>query len=219
MIVDPHAERPLVAAGTPLAQSKGAMILLHGRGASAEDILGLGAALVPAGWAMLAPQAAGNTWYPYSFLAPWEENEPYLSSALGQVKMAVDKALSAGVPAERIVVAGFSQGACLSTEFVGRNPRRYGGLLAFTGGLIGPLDAPLTLTGNLAGTPVLLSSGDPDPHVPWARVEQSGALLGEIGGQVSLRRYPGRPHTVSADEVRVARELLAANGLLHPGGS
>lgn len=197
-----------MTAGTRLADAKGAIILLHGRGGSATDILGLGQAISPSGWAMLAPQAAGHTWYPYSFLEPRERNEPYLTSALERVQAAVDTAINAGIPAERIVVAGFSQGACLSTEFVGRNPRRYGALLAFTGGLIGPPGAPLQLTGDLAGTPALLSSGDPDSHVPWARVAQSAELLIQIGGEVTLRCFPGRPHTIVAEEMDIARELL-----------
>jgi phospholipase/carboxylesterase len=205
---NPHATEEIVTSGVPLADAAGAIILLHGRGASAEDILGLGPAVSPAGWAQLAPQAAGHTWYPYSFLEPREQNEPYLSSALEQVRTAVQTALQAGIAAEKIVIAGFSQGACLATEFVGRNPRRYGALLAFTGGLIGPPGAPLSLNGDLAGTPVLLSSGDPDPHVPWARVAQSADLLAEIGGHISLRRYPGRPHTIIAEEIDIARELL-----------
>jgi phospholipase/carboxylesterase len=209
MTANPHATAPIVTAGTPLAEAAGAIILLHGRGASADDILGLGQAISPTGWALLAPQAAGHTWYPYSFLEPRERNEPYLSSALERVRATVETALQAGIPAEKVVIAGFSQGACLSTEFVGRNPRRYGALLAFTGGLIGPLATPLALSGDLAGTPALLSSGDPDPHVPWARVEQSAELLTGIGGRVTLRRYPGRPHTVLAEEIDLARELLA----------
>jgi phospholipase/carboxylesterase len=205
---NPHAAEPVVSAGVPLSGAAGAIILLHGRGASAEDILGLGQPVSPAGWALLAPQAAGHTWYPYSFLEPRERNEPYLSSALEQVRTAFEAARQAGIASEKIVIAGFSQGACLATEFVGRNPRRYGALLAFTGGLIGPPGAPFTLTGDLAGTPVLLSSGDPDPHVPWARVEQSAQLLAEIGASISLRRYPGRPHTILAEEIDSARELL-----------
>lgn len=205
----PHAGQPVLVAGAPLAGASGAMVLVHGRGASAEDILGLGRALAPVGWALLAPSAAGNTWYPYSFLAPREENEPFLSSALEAVGATLAQALAGGVAAKRIVIAGFSQGACLSTEFVGRNPQRYGGLLAFTGGLIGPPGEPLVLRGDLEGTPAMLFSGDPDPHVPWARVEESGRLLEEIGGRVVLRRYPGRPHTVGPDEIGLARELLA----------
>jgi phospholipase/carboxylesterase len=208
--LNPHGTQPIVAAGTPLAHAAGAIILLHGRGASAQDILGLGAEIAPEGWAMLAPAAAGHTWYPYSFLSPREQNEPFLTSALGRVQAALDAALTAGIPTEKIVVSGFSQGACLATEFVGRNPRRYGALVAFTGGLVGPLDVPITLTGDLAGTPVHLSSGDPDPHVPWVRVQQSGELLQQIGGRVTLQRHPGRPHTIGADEIRAANELLAA---------
>lgn len=207
--IDPHGTQRIYEAGAPLAGAAGAMILLHGRGGSAADILGLGTALAPNGWALLAPEAAGYTWYPNSFLAPRAQNEPYLSSALRKVGATVGRALEAGIAADRIVVAGFSQGACLATEFVGRNPRRYGALLAFTGGLIGPAGEPIELSGDLAGTPVLLSSGDPDPHVPWARVLQSGELLGGLGAAVTLRRWPGRPHTVTAEEVAVAREVLA----------
>ena len=208
-MANPHGTQETVQAGTPLANAAGVIVLLHGRGGSAEEILALGEAIVPESWAMLAPQAAGHTWYPYSFLAPREENEPYLTSALGKVQAAVDMATAADLSAQQIVIAGFSQGACLATEFVGRSARRYGALLAFTGGLIGPSGEPLTLTGDLAGTPVLLSSGDPDPHVPWARVQQSADLLAQIGGRVTLRRYPGRPHTIAPDEVTIAREMLA----------
>jgi phospholipase/carboxylesterase len=209
MTTDPHSAHPNVQAGTPLSSASGAMILTHGRGGSAEDVLGLGEAIAPAGFALLAPQAAGNTWYPYSFLAPRLQNEPFLSSALARVQAALTLAVEAGIPPERIVFCGFSQGACLATEFVGHHPRRYAGLLAFTGGLIGPLDEPITLSGDLEGTPVLLSSGDPDPHVPWQRVQQSADLLTSIGGIVTTRRYAGRPHTVLAEEIRDGKKLLA----------
>ena len=184
------------------------MILLHGRGGSAADILALGAALAPTGFALLAPEAAGNTWYPYSFLAPREQNEPFLSSALARVEAALDIAAKAGIPASRIAVCGFSQGACLATEFVARHTQGYAGLLAYTGGLIGPLDEPLRLEGDLAGTPVLLSTGDPDPHVPWQRVQQSAELLTGIGATVTTRRYPGRPHTVLQAEIVEGKALL-----------
>ena len=209
MTSDPHGTQAIVSMGQPLSDAAGVLILLHGRGGTAEDILGLGEAIAPEKWAMLAPQASGNSWYPYSFLAPQEQNEPYLTSALGKVQAAVDTALAAGIAAEKIAIAGFSQGACLATEFVGRNPRRYAALLALTGGLIGPLGAPIKLTGDLAGTPVLFSSGDPDPHVPWARVQQSADLLQEIGGRVTIRRYPGKPHSVTGEELRRAIEVLA----------
>ena len=208
MTSDPHGTQAIVSMGQPLSDAAGVLILLHGRGGTAEDIIGLGEAIAPEKWAMLAPQASGNSWYPHSFLAPREQNEPYLTSALGKVQAAVDTALAAGIAAEKIAIAGFSQGACLATEFVGRNPRRYAALLAFTGGLIGLLGAPIQLTRDLAGTPVLFSSGDPDPHVPWARVQQSADLLQEIGGRVTIRRYPGKPHSVTGEELRSARDIL-----------
>jgi phospholipase/carboxylesterase len=208
MTKDPHSSQPIVRAGTALKHASAALILMHGRGGSAEDILGLGAAVAPEGFALLAPQAAGNTWYPYSFLAPRLQNEPFLSSALARVEAALTMAIDAGIAPERIAFCGFSQGACLATEFVGRHPRRYAGLIAFTGGLIGPLDEPIGLTGNLAGTPILLSSGDPDPHVPWERVQQSANLLTGIGGIVTTRRYADRPHTVLQEEIREGKRLL-----------
>lgn len=216
MKTDPHGTQPIVQAGTPLGRASAALILTHGRGGSAQDILGLGAEIAPEGFALLAPAAAGNTWYPNSFLAPRAQNEPYLSSALARVQAALTLAVDAGIPPERVVFCGFSQGACLATEFVARHPRRYAGLIAFTGGLIGPLDEPITLTGDLAGTPVLFSSGDPDPHVPWQRVEQSANLLKEIGGVVTSRRYPNRPHTVLEEEIREGQALLATVTLTLP---
>jgi phospholipase/carboxylesterase len=206
----PHGNQPILHAGAGLQGAPAALILLHGRGASARDILALGEAIAPPTWALVAPQAAGHTWYPNSFLAPRAHNEPYLSSALTRVGEVLAGVLATGLSAERVAIAGFSQGACLSSEFVGRHPRRYRALLAFTGGLIGPLGEPITLSGELAGTPVLLSSGDPDSHVPWQRVEQSAQLLTGIGAHVSLRRYPGRPHTVSQADIDEARALLAS---------
>jgi phospholipase/carboxylesterase len=201
---------PVLQAGMPLGQAPGALILLHGRGGNAEDILGLGSALAADHLALLAPQAPGHTWYPFSFLAPRQENEPYLSSALDQVRAALTFATSAGLTAAQVAFCGFSQGACLATEFVARHPQRYAGLLAFTGGLIGPLDEPISLSGDLSGTPVLLSSGDPDTHVPWKRVEQSAQLLTGIGANVSLKRYPRRPHTILPEEIENGRKLLFA---------
>src|SRR4051812_11826806 len=204
-----HETLPIIQAGTPIELATGALILLHGRGGSAEDMIGLGRSLTSDRLALLAPQAPGHTWYPYSFLAARQQNEPYLSSALKQVEAALSKATSAGLETSRVAICGFSQGACLATEFVARHPQRYAGLLAFTGGLIGPLEEPISLTGDLAGTPVLLSSGDPDPHVPWKRVQQSGELLTSIGGKVILERYPGRAHTVLSQEIEHGKTLLS----------
>jgi phospholipase/carboxylesterase len=208
MTADPHRDQPVLRAGMPLSEAAGAIVLLHGRGASAEDILSLGEEFGEPQVAYLAPQAANHAWYPHSFLAPRQQNEPYLSSALEKVQATLQLAIVAGVPFDRIVISGFSQGACLSTEFVATHPRRYGGLIAFTGGLIGPLDSDITHTGDLAGTPVFFGSGDPDPHVPWQRVQQSAGVLKQMGADVTLRRYPGRPHTVTPDEIEAARQLV-----------
>ncbi len=209
--LDPHKEQPVLHLGEPLAEARGVVILLHGRGASAEDILGLSREMSHPGLAYLAPQAAGRTWYPTSFLAPQAQNEPWLSSALAKVKAIVDEVIAAGIPTEKIVLCGFSQGACLSTEFVARYPARYGGLIALTGGLIGT-DAEVAAgsrAAGLAGTPVLMLSGDPDPHVPWTRVETSAAILEGMGAEVVTKRYPGRPHTVSREEVELADGIVA----------
>jgi predicted esterase len=158
--------------------------------------------------AYLAPEAADHRWYPYSFMAPVAENEPWLSSALAKVGAVIKLAMDGGVSLQRIFVCGFSQGACLSTEFIARNPARYGGLVAFTGGLIGPADADLHHAGNLARMPALFSSGDPDPHVPWSRVLASAKQFTAMGAEVHTRRYPGRPHTVLPQEIESARQLI-----------
>lgn len=205
---DPHANTPTLTAGAPLSDAPGAVILLHGRGASAEDILSLAPHFNHEELAYLAPQAAQHTWYPNSFLAPRETNEPYLTSALNRIAALVAEIEAEGIPSNRIVIAGFSQGACLTSEFAATHPARYAGLIAFTGGLIGPLDADLYHAGSLAGTPALLLSGDPDPHVPWQRVAASATELERMGAIVTTRRYPGRPHTISADEIALARQLL-----------
>jgi phospholipase/carboxylesterase len=211
MVSDPHRDQPVVTLGAGLSQAAAAVILLHGRGASAEDILGLATEMHDERFAYLAPQAAGNAWYPYSFMAPIEKNEPWLSSALAKVGTIVQQAVAAGLSHDRIFVCGFSQGACLSSEFVARNPARYGGLIAFTGGLIGPPDADLRHEGDLRGMPALFSSGDPDPHVPWSRVLESAEQFTAMGAEVTTQRYPGRPHTVLPQEIKSARDLIFAN--------
>jgi predicted esterase len=203
-----YANQPVRHTGAPLADAKGAVVLLHGRGGSAEDILSLAQPLYREGLAYLAPQAAGHTWYPNSFLAPREANEPWLSSALEKVGSLVAEIEAAGIPRDHIVVAGFSQGACLATEFVASNPARYAGLIAFTGGLIAPPGTDLHHKGSLAGTPALFLSGDPDPHVPWQRVQASAAELQRMGAAITARCYPGRPHTIAAEELELARTLI-----------
>jgi phospholipase/carboxylesterase len=216
MTNDPHAADSVLQAGASLETADLAMVLLHGRGGSAEDILQLGSALHLPNVAYVAPQAAGHTWYPLSFLAPRNANEPYLSSALAKIESVVYNLEQSGLGRERIVVAGFSQGACLATEFVASHPARYGSLIAFTGGLIGPPGSlQSSPPGELKGTPALLCSGDPDPHVPWARVEESAAILSAMGAAVTTKRYPGRPHTVTQEELELARNLLLQLGNRH----
>ena len=208
MTRDPHRDQPVLTAGRKLSEAAGAIILVHGRGASAEDILQLRDELDYPELAYVAPQAAGNTWYPYSFLAPIEQNEPWLTSALNKLKNIVGNITREGIPQDKIVIAGFSQGACLASEFVARNAANYGGLIAFTGGLIGPPGTDFHYTGSLSGTPAFLGAGDPDAHVPWQRVRESADVLWALGAVVLLRRYPGMPHTISRQELEEARTLL-----------
>ena len=208
MTADPHGKQPVLHSGRELSAAAGAVILLHGRGASAEDILGLSGEFDFPDFAYLAPEAATHAWYPYSFLAPIQQNEPWLTSALQKVAGIVDQLISAGIAKEKIVIAGFSQGACLATEFVARHPARYGGLIAFTGGLIGPPGTEFRYAGELAGTPAFLGAGDPDPHVPWQRVQESAAVLTSMGAAVVLKRYPGMGHTVSQEEIAEAKRIV-----------
>ena len=205
---NPHQGQPVLAAGRPLAEARGALILLHGRGASAENILELADVLPHPDLAYLAPQAAGNTWYPYSFLVPMEQNEPYLSSALAKVAEVVAQVAAAGIPTERIFVGGFSQGACLASEYVARHARRYAGLLAFSGGLIGPPGTPRDYDGMLDGMPVFLGCSDVDPHIPLARVQETAATLTQLGAQVETRIYPRMGHIINQDEIDAAAALL-----------
>ena len=205
---DPHKNGRVQQFGKPLSEAAGAVILLHGRGGSAEDILSLANELFLPQLAYLAPQAAGNSWYPNSFLAPIAQNEPWLTSALRKVEATIEMVNIAGISTDRIVIGGFSQGACLATEFVARHARRYAGLIAFTGGLIGPPGADLTHSGDLAGTPAFLGSGNPDPHVPWQRVEQSARILTEMGAAVTSRRYENLPHSISPEEIDSAKMLI-----------
>jgi predicted esterase len=186
-------------------------ILLHGRGASADDILGLSHQFSATDVAYLAPQAADSTWYPYSFLVPTARNEPWLGSALRMIAGLVEDCAQQGVPAERLVVMGFSQGACLTLEFAARHPRRYAAVIAFTGGLIGPPDTPRDYAGDFAGTPIFIGSSDVDPHVPLERVRESTAVFRRMGGRVDERSYPRMAHTINADELQAVDALLAAS--------
>lgn len=209
---DPHRGQPVLVAGAALARAPVAVIMLHGRGASAEDILALAGEVGHPEFAFLAPQAAGHTWYPYRFLEPLERNEPYLSSALGVVGSLVRGVEEAGVPAERTVLLGFSQGACLALEYGARNARRYGGLVGLSGGLIGPDGTPRDYPGSLSGTPVFLGCSDRDTHIPKERVIETAEVLRGLGAEVDARLYPGMGHTVNRDELAAVRSLFDALG-------
>jgi predicted esterase len=205
---DPHAQQPVKTAGPPPERADATLVLLHGRGADAESMLSLYNELDLPTIAAIAPQAAGYTWYPHSFLAPVDANEPFLSSALNRVDTIVADLINRGVRSEAIALLGFSQGACLTCEFVARHPRRYGAVIAFTGGLIGPAGTPRDYQGSLDGTPIFLGTSDPDPHVPFARVQETAGVFESMGAKVDLRRYVGMGHTINAEEFAAGKSLL-----------
>lgn len=206
----PHADQVPVTAGVPLSGADVALIAVHGRGATAGSILQVVDQLDVDGVAAIAPQAADRTWYPSSFLEPIERNEPWLSGALDALAETLATVEDAGVPAERTVLLGFSQGACLASEFVARNARRYGGLVAFSGGLIGPDRTPRDYDGTLSGTPVFLGCSTRDPHIPEERVHETAEVFEGMGADVDERLYPGIGHTVNQDELEAARDIVAA---------
>jgi predicted esterase len=205
---DPHGQQPTLTAGPPPEQADAVLVLLHGRGADAQSVLSLYSELGLPTLAAIAPQAAAHSWYPHSFLAPLEANQPFLNSAILRVEAVVTDLIRRGAPSERIALLGFSQGACLTTEYAARNPRRYGAVIAFTGGLIGPSGTSRSYAGTLGGTPIFLGTSDPDLHVPFERVEETAAVFKRMGADVELRRYPGMPHTINEDELAAARSLL-----------
>ena len=216
----PHQGQPVLAAGAPLDQASAAMVLVHGRGATAESILTLTAEFDQPDFVYLAPQAAGNTWYPYSFLAPIAQNEPGITSGMTAIGDVLARITAAGIPLERTILLGFSQGACLALEFVARNARRYGGAVGFSGGLIGPEGTPRAYSGSLDGTPVFLGCSDIDPHIPKERVEHTAEVLERLDGQVTMRLYPGMGHTVNQDEIDFVRAMMASleGSARAPGG-
>jgi predicted esterase len=207
----PHAGQPVVSAGRPPAAAAAAVILVHGRGGTTEDILTLVPELGRPDLAYLAPQAAGNSWYPYGFMAPLEQNEPGLSSGLAVLGELLAALAAAGIGAERTMLLGFSQGACLVLEFAARaahSIRRFGGVAGLSGGLIGPPGTPRDYAGSLDGTPVLVGCSDRDPHIPLPRVRETARVMAALGGQVSEQIYPAMGHTINADEIERVRRLL-----------
>ena len=206
--LNPHQAQPVATAGVPLAEANAAMILLHGRGATAVSILELASLLPHPQMAYLAPQAANQTWYPTSFLAPMGQNEPGLSSGLTAVSTLLTHIESAGIPASRVIIGGFSQGACLASEFVARNAQRFGGLLVFSGGVIGPPGTPRNYSGSLGGTPIFIGCSDVDFHIPVERVRETTAVLSQLGGHVTEKIYPNMGHTIIPDEIDHARQIV-----------
>jgi phospholipase/carboxylesterase len=195
-------------AGQSLATATKALIMVHGRGGSAADILSLAPALNVADFALLAPQAPQNSWYPQSFLAPPAQNEPWLSNALATLTALVASLESQGISKGNIYFLGFSQGACLTLEFVARHATRYGGVVAFTGGLIGDKVYAEHYTGAFESTPIFIGTSDPDFHVPVARVQASTTLLTQLGAHVTERIYPNMGHTISQEEIGLANALI-----------
>ena len=201
-------QKNIKAAGKELNAESKVLILLHGRGGSAEDILSFASHLEVKDFSLLAPQATNNTWYPYSFLAPPAQNEPWLSSALGLVKELLNDVISKGVPLENIYFSGFSQGACLTLEFVARNADRYGGVAAFTGGLIGDKIYTENYKGNFKGTPIFMGTSNPDPHVPIERFHASAKIMKDMNAAVTEKAYNNMGHTINEDEIDNANRLI-----------
>lgn len=201
-------KKNIQTAGKSLKEAKKVLIMIHGRGGDARDILSLASHFNVEDFALMAPEATNNTWYPNSFLAPSEQNEPWLSSALDLLKETVDEVLGQGISSENIYFLGFSQGACLTLEFVTRNAKKYGGVAAFTGGLIGQEINESNYSGDFGGTPIFIGTGNPDQHVPVSRVNESAEIMEKMGAKVDVKIYDGRPHTISQDEIEQANTLI-----------
>jgi phospholipase/carboxylesterase len=203
-------QKNIINAGKPLQPDSKVLIMLHGRGGSADDIISLSSHLDVKQFTLLAPEATNHSWYPYSFLAPTAQNEPWLSSALQLIKDLVQELLEKGISSEHIFFLGFSQGACLTLEFVTRNATRYGGVVAFTGGLIGDRIYNENYRGDFQNTPVFIGTSDPDPHVPVERVHASSSILKSMNAAVTEKVYPGMGHTINQDEIENANKLVFA---------
>ncbi|MEO6287888.1 MAG: dienelactone hydrolase family protein [Dyadobacter sp.] len=200
--------KQIIHSGKPVNEAKKAIVMLHGRGASAEDIISLKKVLNIDKMAIYAPQATNHSWYPYSFMAPAAQNQPALDSALQLVNEVVKEIEASGITSENIYFAGFSQGACLTLEYTSRHAKRYGGIIALTGGLVGQELAEENYSRDFAGTPVFISTGDPDPHVPVSRVKESIAILERMNASVTYAIYPGRPHTISGEEIKLVNNTI-----------
>ncbi len=205
---DPHGQAQLYAAGASLDEARSAIIAIHGRGADAADIINLAGEVVPPGAVIFAPNAVGQTWYPYRFIEPIERNEPYLTSALTLIDRLFVRLAEAGIPPSRVALLGFSQGACLALEYAARNAQRYGAVVGYSGGLIGPIGEAFTYPGSMDGTPVFIGCSDVDAHIPVSRVEETAGVMTGLGAAVDLRIYPGMGHTVNQDEIQAVQAML-----------
>jgi predicted esterase len=206
--MDPHADQPVSMLGPGLAASRAAMVMVHGRNAGPENILPLAEAFPHPAFSYLAPAASGRTWYPFSFLSEIERNEPGLSSGLRAIDRLITQVERGGIPRRKVILLGFSQGACLAAEYAIRHAARFGGLIALSGGLIGPPGTRWDYPGDFAGTPVFLGCSDQDPHVPEDRVRESAVVFERKAARVALRIYPGLGHRVNDDELAFARQLV-----------
>lgn len=203
-----HQGQPVLAKGLDLDDAKAVMLMIHGRGATAEGMLTLTDELSAVGFAYRAPQATASNWYPFRFIEPIEKNEPYLSSALKAVDDAVNNLEQFGFPPEKIILLGFSQGACLALEYAARNPRKFGGVVGLSGGVIGPMGMTFAYDGSLEGTPVFLGCSDSDSHIPLQRVHETAAAFEKLGAKVDKRIYPGMGHTINEDEIKAIDAMM-----------
>lgn len=206
---NPHAGQPVYGVGQALDKAHSAMIMLHGRGATAQDILNLSNEFPHTGMSYIAPQAAGYSWWPQRFTAPVAQNEPWLTSALIAIDMVVERVMKVGIPLERIILLGFSQGAVLAGEYAARHPKRYGGVVMLSGGLFGPDEEMYPYEGDMDSTPVFLGCSDVDFHIPLQRVHDSASIFKQLGANVTERIYQGMGHEVNEDELSFVRRLVA----------
>jgi len=205
-------QKKFITTGKPVSASSKVLIMIHGRGATAEDIISLSQHFFVNEFSIVAPQATNYTWYPYSFLANPEQNEPWLSSALQVLKALTDDLVKQDIPTQNIFLLGFSQGACLSLEYAARNATKYGGVIAFTGGLIGDCIYRENYKGDFSGTPIFMGTSDPDPHVPIERFRESAKILEGMNAQVEKREYPNMGHTINQDEIDTVNNLFFKYG-------
>ena len=203
-----HQIQPVRSYGTPLAEAEAAVILLHGRGATADSLLELVSNFPDEGIAYQMPQAANNTWYPNSGFAPLEENYPFLPSAMETIRQLLQEVQAAGIPYEKTVIGGFSQGACLASEFVAQHPQQYGGLLVFSGALMGPLDRERSYEGSLDGTPVFIGGVNQDPWVTEEQLRHTASVLRDLGAEVTIEVREGQEHTIRPFEIEHAKTIL-----------